>query len=502
VSRAAAVFAATACALALAGTALADGSFQSSDPQLTAIWNASVRTADDAISKPVNLDPRDCDIDLPLVILDSPQRDRCPYVGDLAVTGLTLEASGGDTATLRAMIAWYASQQDAEGEIPASPIFDGTWVLVDYEAYWIEDLYDYTLWTGDLSLLKSVYPNLVRLVDVLYPAHVKNGLLVNWVGHYDYAYIDRGGDTVAYYNAQYARALGMAASLATWNDDAGRASAWLARAAAVKAPFLAAFWDPTAGAFSDTANDDDVHALDGNVFAILAGLASPAQQQSILAYIGRAMTSGIGDTIVDSTAWNSARWGNDATLRVYPFISYFDVMARYAAGADDSALALIRSTWGYMLAKGPGTMWESIDAGTGKPVGNGSYDHGWSSGAAPALTTQVLGVQPTSPGFATFTVTPHPSDLTWAKGVVPTPHGLLRVSWSVAGGKTVVSVLAPPGTTWTNPPTAVSGPLASSSAGADSASSAVAALLVPRTVTATGIAAQLVSQLRRERYVP
>ncbi len=239
---------------------------------------------------------------------------------------------------------------------------------------------------------------------------------MNWLGDNDYAYIDRGGDTVAYYNAQYARALGMAASLAQWFGDAGRSSAWLARAAAVKAQFAGAFWDPSAGAFSDTANDDDVHALDGNVFAILAGLATPAQQQSILSYIGRAMTSGIGDTIVDSSAWDGPRWGAGGRGRIYPFISYFDVLARYAAGADDSALDLIRKTWGYMLVSGPGTMWETIDTGTGRPVGNGSLDHGWSSGAAPALTSQVLGVQPTSPGFATFTVTPNPSDLDVGEG--------------------------------------------------------------------------------------
>ena len=56
-----------------------------------------------------------------------------------------------------------------------------------------------------------------------------------------------------------------------------------------------------------------------------------------------------------------------------------------------------------------------------------SWEHGWSSGAAPALTTYVLGVQPTSPGFATFTVTPHPGGLDSARGVVPTPRGPIRV---------------------------------------------------------------------------
>jgi hypothetical protein len=160
-----------------------------------------------------------------------------------------------------------------------------------------------------------------------------------------------------------------------------------------------------------------------------------------------------GDTMVDSSAWNNSGWGYDATERIYPFISYFDVLARYAAGDDAGALDLLRREWGFMLANGPGTMWENISAATGKPTDSvPSWDHGWSSGAAPALTTQVLGVKPVAPGFAKFTVAPHPGDLQWAKGDVPTPHGTLHVSWKLVGGKPVVTVVAPRGTVWANDP--------------------------------------------------
>ena len=112
------------------------------------------------------------------------------------------------------------------------------------------------------------------------------------------------------------------------------------------------------------------------------------------------------------------------------------MLARYAAGADASALELIKREWGFMAQRGPGTMWETIANETGAQVDSSpSLDHGWSSGAAPALTNYVLGVQPTSPGFATFTVTPHPSGLTSASGVVPTPRGPIRVSWSTTSGE-------------------------------------------------------------------
>jgi hypothetical protein len=95
----------------------------------------------------------------------------------------------------------------------------------------------------------------------------------------------------------------MAAVLATWKGEQTRAAAWRARAVAVQAPF-AAFWDPKVGAFSDTTADPNVHPLDGNVFALLAGLAAPAQQRSAIAFLHRALTHRHGDTIVDSNAWD------------------------------------------------------------------------------------------------------------------------------------------------------------------------------------------------------
>ena len=53
--------------LAACGHGEQGGSFDSNVPLLNQIWQASVDTAEHAISKPVNLDSRDCTIDLPLI---------------------------------------------------------------------------------------------------------------------------------------------------------------------------------------------------------------------------------------------------------------------------------------------------------------------------------------------------------------------------------------------------------------------------------------------------
>jgi hypothetical protein len=166
-----------------------------------------------------------------MVLLDGAVRDRCPYVGDQAVSGLTLLVSHPEDApVLHDMIAWYAANQHSDGSIPASPSFGGILDLFDYNAYWVDDLYDYVLYTGDLSLARQVWPNLVELMDDWYPAQMGGSrLLVNSGGDLDYGSIPRRGQTVAYYNAGYARALDLAASIATWLGQPTAASVWLER---------------------------------------------------------------------------------------------------------------------------------------------------------------------------------------------------------------------------------------------------------------------------------
>lgn len=448
-----------AIACVLAPPALADGSFRSSEPQLDAIWSASVKTAQDMIAPgPIAADwlGRPCRIDLPVVVLDGVVRDRCPYVGDEAVINRTFDVSTPHWDVQRAMLGWFAGAQHGDGSIPASPIFDGSTTLFDYNAYWLIALHDYVLASGDLGFARAVWPNVVRLLDGYYASKtLPNGLVRSDLGFYDYGYIRRRGEVVAYFNAQYAYALTRAAELAAWIGDRAHATGWTARSKAVAAAFTDAFWDPGVGAFGDTTVDRATHPQDGNAFAALAGVTSADRATSALTYIWNRGRQDYGNTFVDSQVWDGPDWGWQAQLRVYPFISYFELVARFERDEDPLAFDLLRRTWGYMLTHGPGTMWETIGPYGGGPTDtNPSYDAGWSSGGAPALTQYVLGVEATSPGYATFTVTPHTDTLEWAAGDVPTPHGPIHVYWAQTDRRLTLQVSAPSGTRWEHGPVA------------------------------------------------
>jgi Bacterial alpha-L-rhamnosidase C-terminal domain/Bacterial alpha-L-rhamnosidase 6 hairpin glycosidase domain len=422
------------------------GSFTSSDPQLNAIWAASVRTADDMLStrrQTVDALGRPCVVNLPVVIEDGLVRDRCPYIGDLSVTGATYDVSSPHFAAQRALIQWFGDHQLASGAIPASPVGGGRLVLFDYNAYWLQSLYRYVLYSGDVALAREMWPHVMRLMTWYDGRTLPSGLLAANRPHADYAFIRRHGRVVSYFNAQYVLALRETEALARW---IGQSSAtFAARIARVARAFDAAFWDPAAGAYGDTTLDRTTHPQDGNAFAILAGLAG-THARSILDHLQSHDWRSWGSTIVDDNSWDDPVWGYQSSERCYPFISYDEVVARFEVGLGRTALDLIRLEWGYMLANGPQTtMWELIE-----PFGGGgSWDAGWSSGAAPALTDWVLGVRPTSPGFRTFVVNPHVANLASASGSIDTPRGPITVSWR-RGATLTVKVNAPPGETWTN----------------------------------------------------
>jgi hypothetical protein len=136
---------------------------------------------------------------------------------------------------------------------------------------------------------------------------------------------------------------------------------------------------------------------------------------------------------------------------VSPFITSFQVDA-LADGDTDGALALLRRTWTRMLrGDTTGTFWENVSTSGGPQLGSyTSYSHGWAAAPTTFLTTRVLGVEPTGPGFSSFSVTPHPgSRLEWAQGAVPTPRGTITAAWKRSGTRFELSVEAPPGATYT-----------------------------------------------------
>lgn len=430
------------------------GWFLSSDDDLNRFWYGAAYTNELVTDtfRPEDIDPRGADspsLDGKLVLHDGAKRDRDPYVGDLAVSARTLYLTHDDTAAAaRNVLADLADHQRADGWIPPASINGYTLPLFDYPLWWVTCSWDYVLHTGDRGYAARYYPQLTKVLDTWYPSVTdSDGLLskgLNGTGGYgDYAFLGRTG-RVTYYNVLYVQALDDAAALAGWlghADDAGR---WSARARQVAAAVNAHLWDDAAGAYLDSATGDVRHAQDGNAIAVVAGVADTARAASALAHLDATTVRPYGNAFMD----NDTIFGG-ASQRVYAFTSYPELIARFRTGRADSALDQIRRMYGWMDRNDPGTThWEGI--GPDGSLYEGAYTsmaHGWSTGVLPALTNELLGVLPTAPGFATWSVRPTPGSVAWARGQVPTPHGPLTADWQhPAAGVFTLEVHAPRGT--------------------------------------------------------
>lgn len=441
------------------------GWFECSDETLTQYWYDGVYTNDlcTDIFRESDVEPRQGftpTLDGKVVLHDGAKRDRDPYVGDLAVSALTAYLSHNIPAAARNVLADLADHQREDGWIPPASIRGYSLPLFDYPLWWVICSYNHVLHIGDTGYLETYYPHIMKTLDVFYPSVTDKttGLvtkgLSNTGGYGDYAFLPRSG-AVTYYNALYVLALNHAAELARHLKDNNSADRWHERARAVSRSLLERNWDQETGAFLDgtscTAGASGLcptHPQDGNSISILAGVTDKEQSESILKYLNTSSARPYGNAFFDNDALSPG-----FSSRVYPFISYFDISARFDSPVSSTIATgfdQLRRLYGHMANSDPGvTFWEGIGEG-GEPYEGPftSMAHGWSTGVVPLLTQYVLGVKPTGIGHGTWRVKPlkETTGVTWARGVVPTPQGEIKVDWKVKDGRFEMSVDGPEGT--------------------------------------------------------
>ncbi len=151
------------------------------------------------------------------------------------------------------------------------------------------------------------------------------------------------------------------------------------------------------------------------------------------------------------------------------FYGYYMLQALAMAGKYQEAIDIISQYWGGMLDLGATTFWEDFNldwaANAGRidefvPEGKDdihgdfgaycypgfrhSFCHGWASGPTAWLSEHVLGFEIIEPGCRKIRINPHLGNLQWAKGSLPTPHGVVTVSHTKRPDGTVKTTFKAP----------------------------------------------------------
>jgi hypothetical protein len=400
----------------------AGASFACSDEDLNRIYAAGIRT--------VQLNSHDA-------FLDCPTREQRAWVGDSVVHQMVHLATNQDWR-----LAWHyltlGNSPRPDGILPMSVVGDieagGGLTIPDWALHWVHGVYNRYRFSGDRDAVKAFMPTIERILRWYAPFQTRAGVLkdvVEW-NLVDWSSVSTA-DTSAVLTALWARGLREFAEMAAWLEE--RSSQHWAEGlyACIKAGFDV-FWDETRGSYID-------HIVDGapqpemsqlaGALAICAGLAPEARWQRIIDRITdparvvvRSWTGGDGEYAEQKMQKQfmgiyEVDW--DATNEVVsaePFMSYIVHDAVALAGLADR-LPDLYPRWLEFLVDGYDTI--------GECWGWGTHVHGLSCTPTRDLIFYTLGVTPAQPGYTVARIAPRLGRLAWAKGVVPTPHGLIHV---------------------------------------------------------------------------
>ncbi|MBP1625810.1 MAG: alpha-L-rhamnosidase [Holophagaceae bacterium] len=407
------------------------------------------------------------------VITDGARRDRQVWSGDMRVWGPSLYYTTGDKTAANGSLTLFSKYVDASGQtasvLPPQSSIDVTsnraaspgnpWYSLGYSMYFIDNLYDYYLHTGDKTLVSDLWS--IAQGELAYLASQQdssNLLNVNslsgftWHPQFDAVY-GAGGDAthVSEFNLDYVQSLKHASALATALEDSTSAASYLEQADLVAAAINANLRSE-GGLYEISNTRTGYTAQDANAKAVLYGVAPSTDVQAILDTLTADLGTSNGPKAFSANYFTT--YNNGAGV-ISPYISNWEVLARLEQGDTAGALDIINKLWGRMVAEGDyysGATWESLDASTGNPVDdNISLAHAWSSGPTAALSKYVLGVRPVTPGFQTWKIQPQMGTLSWASGRVPTPYGALTFKWAQShdGVPFMAELVVPTGTTGT-----------------------------------------------------
>jgi hypothetical protein len=372
------------------------GSFTCSDEELNRIYQVSKYTFE--------LNTRE-------FFIDGIKRDRWIWSGDAYQSYLMNYYLYFDQATVaRTTLA-------LRGKDPVTAHIN---TIMDYTFYWFLGIYDYYLYTGDRAFIRQFYPRMQTLMSYCLSRRNKNGLMEGLPG--DWLFIDwaaglsKKGE-LSFEQLLLCRSLETMALCAGIAGDTTSQSQYGALAAQLKQQVFSLYWNPAKQALVHSRIDgrqtDNVTRY-SNMFSIFFGYFTDAQQQAVKRSVL------LNDSIQQITT---------------PYMRFYELEALCALGEQAYVLKEIRNYWGGMLKLGATSFWEEYNpakkgqehlAMYGRKFGK-SLCHAWGASPLYLLGKYYLGVQPTSPGYATYSIRPDLGGLKWMEGKVPTPRGDISI---------------------------------------------------------------------------
>jgi len=374
------------------------GAFSCSDSVLSRIWEVGAHTL------------RCCAED---TYTDCPSYEQVHWAGDARNEALIDWVLNGDPRL------WRRCLLQTGESLERSPITEShtpsAWVNIipAWSALWMISCWEYLLFTGDTEASEKLLSRVDRNIAGL-KAHLNRAGLfeINAWNMFDWAEMDTPPDAVVtHQNCFIVFALRKSALMAEQLGHLSFANAWNCLADHLAEAINAKLWNDSKGAFTDCLRGDQ----QSKMFS---------QQTQTVAYMSGVATGERAERcrkIISHPPDGFVRAGS-------PFFEFFLLEILQQENQTEEFIETVKKDWGFMVEMGAGTFWEMWSCRNGGRLTR-SHCHAWSAAPTFFLSSYILGVKPGGPGFNPVLVAPHPGNLRWCRGRVPTPLGDIELQW-------------------------------------------------------------------------
>jgi len=387
------------------------GRFASNDSALNTLWTKSKNTSFVCM--------RD-------IFYDCPNRERSQWWGDVSqqiLYSLYIYDQASSSLLTKKGFRELMNTQKTDGSLYTTAPND-RFHLPDQNMAAVSMIWKYYQYTGDIELIKEIYPQMKKFIQYCAKTSNSDGMLILQTGNGISNWIDWGdnkdivdGSANTIFNAIYIVLLDGMKNIATDLGQTADFSYYQGLQTKVKNNFNTYFWNGSAYAFHSKNGIKSTIVDDrSNAWAVLAGMADDAKKAGVLKVL---------KTRTDAGPYQEM-YIEKAMLQIDP----------------NAGLDRMRSRYSTMITNWSSTLWEEF------PANNSSNNHAWSAGPLYNLSAIVLGIEPIKVAYNEFSFLPKLADLKQISGTVPSPHGDIKASCSInTDNDTLVQELTSPSNT-------------------------------------------------------
>lgn len=378
---------------------------QTSDKSLEAIWDISERT----LKRCMHETYEDC-----------PFYEQLQYAMDTRSQMLYTYMTSADDRLARKGFDDFRRSARYDGMINCCYPSVGPNIIPGFSIYYIMMLYDHMMYFGDRKLIEFHMPTVDGILSYFNRQLTEDGIVgknggilfqdrywsfIDWTSQWNETIgsptaILQGPITIE--SLLYIMGLQHAAKLAAYMDREGVAKEYQKRAEAVQ-------------------NAVRIHCIGANgMLQDGPGVEEYSQHCQVFAILTDTIDADLGKSNLQLTLQDKDNYAQCSVAMAFYLFRALEKTNLYEYTNE------LWDLWRSMLKKNLSTCVED-------GVNERSDCHAWGALALFELPAVILGVRPSKPGFEEIVVKPVTGYLTWAKGEVITPKGMVKVNWKKVG---------------------------------------------------------------------